>query len=116
MADFNIEAFRPENPQIQQRAGRPPAAAGAEGAFGTGAPAAGGKELSFRETIRNFVHDVDGVQKEATKKIEDFMAGEIADVHDVMIAVEKAGTSFQLLMELRNKMLNAYQEIKRMSV
>jgi len=33
-----------------------------------------------------------------------------------MVAVEKAGTSFQLLMELRNKMLDAYQELKRMSL
>ena len=44
------------------------------------------------------------------------MAGEISDVHDVMMAVEKAGTSFQLLMEMRNKMMDAYQEIKRMSI
>ena len=44
------------------------------------------------------------------------IAGEISDVHDVMVAVEKATTSFQLLMELRNKFLDAYQEVKRMQI
>jgi len=56
------------------------------------------------------------MQKEASTKVQDFIAGEISDVHDVMVAVEKASTSFQLLMELRNKFLDAYQELKRMQV
>jgi len=74
------------------------------------------EEVSFQESIKNFIYDVDKLQEISKGKIEDFIAGEISDVHEVMIAVEKASTSFQLLMELRNKMLDAYQEIKRMSV
>ena len=56
------------------------------------------------------------MQKDSAQKMQDFIAGEITDVHDVMIAAEKAGTSFQLLMEMRNKMMDAYNEIKHMSV
>jgi flagellar hook-basal body complex protein FliE len=56
------------------------------------------------------------MQKDASKKVTDFIAGDISDVHDVMIAVEKAQTSFQLLMELRNKMLEAYREIKSVTL
>ncbi len=117
MPDFSLQPFRPElgpRPQTQPRVptGRQAPSAPETPELGSGQP----RELSFRDSMRNFIHDVDQVQKDAGTKIEDFMAGEISDVHDVMVAVEKAQTSFQLLMELRNKMLDAYQEIKRMTV
>ena len=114
MADFSIMPFAPEQPFAQPRPLQPgtilpPQERAGESPFEP-------QEMSFRDTIRNFVNDVDVMQKDSSKKIQDFMAGEISDVHDVMMAVEKAGTSFQLLMELRNKMMDAYQEIKRMSI
>lgn len=114
MADFRLEAFRPEIQQILREAqtrplGPRPGEQEAPGARPS-------REVSFRESIRTLIYDVDQMQKEASDKVTLFMAGEIADVHDVMVAVEKASTSFQLLMELRNKMLDAYQEIKRMSL
>jgi len=116
MADFRIQANRPElqqmfrqNEQIAPGANRSAANQDLELAQSTG-------EVSFRDSIRTFVYDVDGMQKDAAEKTKLFMAGEISNIHDVMVAVEKASTSFQLLMELRNKMLDAYQEIKRMSV
>ena len=115
MPEFRIEPFRPELPQIKQGATAPASPKKPV----EGLPLPGGKpaeEVSFRDSIRSFVHDVDQLQKVSKTKIEDFIAGEISDVHEVMVAVEKASTSFQLLMELRNKMLDAYQEIKRMSV
>jgi flagellar hook-basal body complex protein FliE len=44
------------------------------------------------------------------------VVGEEVDLHEVMIAVEKAKTSFDLLMEIRNKTIDAYREIMRMQV
>ncbi len=44
------------------------------------------------------------------------MTGEVEDAHDVMVAVEKAGISFELMMEIRNKMIEGYNEIMRMQV
>jgi len=44
------------------------------------------------------------------------VGGEAVDLHEVMVAVEKAKTSFDLLMEIRNKALDAYREIMRMQV
>lgn len=114
MADFRIQANTPElqrmihqGEQVAPRVRKPDELQGLEQSSG---------EISFSESIRGFIHDVDATQKDAAKKTQLFMAGEISNIHDVMIAVEKASTSFQLLMELRNKMLDAYQEIKRMSV
>lgn len=71
---------------------------------------------SFSDTLQGFIKDVNSMQNHADKSIEKMVAGEITDVHQVMVAVEEANTAFSLMMELRNKMLDAYQEILRMQV
>ena len=71
---------------------------------------------SFSDTLSGFIKDVNHMQKHADKSIEKMVAGEITDVHQVMVAVEEANTAFSLMMELRNKMLDAYQEVMRMQV
>jgi flagellar hook-basal body complex protein FliE len=48
--------------------------------------------------------------------MEKMVTGEASDLHDVMIAVEKARTSFDLLMEIRNKTMDMYREVMRMSI
>ena len=71
---------------------------------------------TFKETLDGFIMDVNKLQHEAGRSVEKLLTGEIKDVHDVMIAVEKAGTSFELMMEIRNKMIEAYHEVLRMQV
>lgn len=71
---------------------------------------------SFSETLHQAVRDVNALQGEAGKAIERMVSGEATDLHEVMIAVEKAKTSFELLMEIRNKAIDAYKEIMRMQV
>lgn len=71
---------------------------------------------SFSETLSQAVRDVNALQGEAGKAIERLVSGEATDIHDVMIAVEKAKTSFELLMEIRNKAIDTYKEIMRMQV
>jgi len=44
------------------------------------------------------------------------LAGETTDVHDVMIATEEAGLAFNLMVEIRNKLVESYQELMRMQV
>ncbi|MER3522564.1 MAG: flagellar hook-basal body complex protein FliE [Ignavibacteria bacterium] len=72
--------------------------------------------ISFSETLNQAVRDVNALQGEAGKAIERMVSGEATDLHEVMIAVEKAKTSFELLMEIRNKAIDAYKEIMRMQV
>lgn len=74
------------------------------------------KNVSFGETLKNFVNDVNNTQFEAKTSVDRLLTGEIKDIHDVMIAVEKAGVSFELMMEVRNKMIDAYNEFMRMQV
>ena len=71
---------------------------------------------SFGETLHQAISDVNSLQTEAGKAVEKLVVGEAVDLHEVMIAVEKAKTSFDLLMEIRNKTIDAYREIMRMQV
>jgi flagellar hook-basal body complex protein FliE len=71
---------------------------------------------SFSETLNRAIKDVNSLQSEAGKAVEQIISGQPVDLHDVMIAVEKAKTSFELLMEVRNKTLDMYREIMRMQV
>ena len=71
---------------------------------------------SFGATLNKAISDVNALQHEAGKAVEKMVVGENVDLHDVMIAVEKAKTSFDLLMEIRNKTIEAYREIMRMQV
>ncbi len=71
---------------------------------------------SFGETLNQAIADVNSLQSEAGKAVEKMVSGEATDLHEVMIAVEKARTSFDLLMEIRNKTIDVYREIMRMQV
>lgn len=71
---------------------------------------------SFVETLKSFTRQVDREIREANQKMEAFAAGSGMDLHDVMIATEKADLSFRLMLQVRNKLLEAYQEIMRLQV
>ncbi|MCF8062311.1 MAG: flagellar hook-basal body complex protein FliE [Deltaproteobacteria bacterium] len=70
---------------------------------------------SFRDTLEALYKEVDTELKEADRKAAEFAVGKSQSLHEIMIASEKAGISFKLLVEIRNKLLDAYQEIMRMS-
>ena len=69
---------------------------------------------SFKETLGNLLHEVDDLQQESKQSVEKFINGEISDVHQVMIAAEKANVGLELTLAIRNKLLDAYREIMRM--
>ncbi|HDP69607.1 MAG TPA: flagellar hook-basal body complex protein FliE [Actinobacteria bacterium] len=70
---------------------------------------------SFQKVFNDAFSKVNNLQKEADEAMVKFAAGEI-DIHDVMIQVEKASVALQLTLEIRNKVVEAYQEISRMQV
>ena len=71
---------------------------------------------TFADTLKSFVGEVNEQQNYAREATEGFIRGDNVDIHDVMIASAKAKTSFQLLMELRQKGLDLYREVLRMQV
>ena len=69
---------------------------------------------SFAETLRDAVSEVDNLNLDAQYKVSGLVEGNGVDVHDAMIAVEKADLSFQLMLQVRNKVVQAYQQIAGM--
>ncbi len=71
---------------------------------------------SFAETLTESLKQVDALQKEADQAIEKLVSGESQNVHSAMLAVNKADTAFRMTMQVRNKIVEAYQEVMRMQV
>ena len=70
----------------------------------------------FADTLKEMINQVDELQKVSGQSTKDFIAGKNIDLHEVMAAGQEAQLSFQFMMEMRNKLLEAYQEINRMPV
>jgi flagellar hook-basal body complex protein FliE len=71
---------------------------------------------SFKDTLAETVTEVQRLQDEADTTIKQLVAGEIKDVSQAMVAVEKADMAFQTMMTVRGKVMTAYEEIMRMQV
>lgn len=71
---------------------------------------------NFGDMVKEFAGDVNALQFEAGHAIDQFVSGEAADVHQVMVAVQQAGIAMDLMLEIRNKALEGYQELIRMQV
>jgi flagellar hook-basal body complex protein FliE len=69
---------------------------------------------SFGDMFSSFLKDVNTMQNRADTSIQKMVTGEIKDVHQVMLAVGEAKVAFNLLLEIRNKTMEAYQEVMRM--
>ncbi len=80
------------------------------------APGPGGDGASFKDVLLDNIKQVNDLQQDAHKAIEDLNAGRRDDVANVMIAKQKADIAFKALLAVRNKMMDAYQEIKDVRV
>jgi len=76
----------------------------------------GTESRSFQDFLADAITEVKYLQTEADTTIKQLVAGEIKDVSEAMVAVEKADVSFQTMMTVRNKVLTAYEEIMRMQI
>ena len=70
---------------------------------------------SFQDTLKGIVSNVNSQINESDQLTQDFALGKTQNIHEVMIAAEKAGLSLKFLMQVRNKLMDAYQQIMRMS-
>ena len=66
--------------------------------------------------IAQAVEDANQAHVEADQAVADLVAGKSQDIHNVMIATQKADVGFQLLMQVRNKIVGAYEQIMRMQI
>lgn len=76
----------------------------------------GGKASGFGEVLKDAISTVSELQNQSNQEIQKLMTGESKDLHTTVIAMQKADLSFQMMMQVRNKIVQAYQEIMRMQV
>lgn len=72
-------------------------------------------DQGFGSVLKDAVNSVQQAQTDAQQSVNELLDGKGEDLHKAMIAVEKANLSFQLMMEVRNKIISAYQEVSRMN-
>ena len=71
---------------------------------------------TFGTTLDRMVREVNAKQTAAATAVGDLMSGQNVSLHQTMISVEEANVAFQLMVEVRNKLLESYQELMRMQV
>ncbi len=75
-----------------------------------------GREGFFSEVLNSALQKLNETQIKADNLSLEFLTGEVRDIHQVTIAIQEAKLSMQLVVEVRNKIIEAYQEISRMQV
>ena len=74
------------------------------------------KIKSFSETLTEQIYNVSSLQKDSAQKVQGLITGETRNIHDVTIAGQKSKIAFDLMLEVRKKLLEGYQEIMRTPV
>lgn len=77
---------------------------------------AGDVDNSFGDMLTDAIQSVDDSMKTSEASVQDFVAGKTDNIHDVMITMQQAQLSFQMMVEVRNKMVETYQELSRMQI
>ena len=86
------------------------------GTASRGKPEPPSNSVSFGNMLMDSINQVNRLQVEADSSINDLAAGKQSDIHRTMIAMEKASISFELLMQIRNKVISAYDKIMNMPI
>lgn len=80
------------------------------------AEAQAGSGGGFMEALQSAVNEVTRLQRDADKAVMDVQTGQTGSLHGAIIALEKADISFRTMLQVRNRLLEAYQEVMRMQV
>lgn len=71
---------------------------------------------NFKDMLTQAINEVDQAHKVSDQQIQGVLSGQVQDVHSALIAMQKADLSFQMMMQVRNKLIDAYHEVMRMQV
>ncbi|MCB0394104.1 MAG: flagellar hook-basal body complex protein FliE [Bdellovibrionales bacterium] len=73
-------------------------------------------DVGFADTLKSAILDVNKLQQEADFQMQKLATGKTQNVHETMIKAEKADIALRLMIQVRNKLIDAYQEIMKMQV
>jgi flagellar hook-basal body complex protein FliE len=71
---------------------------------------------SFKNVLNSAIGEVENARSDATKSVEQFLSGNGEDLHSTILATQRAELEFQMFMQVRNKVVSAYQEIMKMQM
>lgn len=74
------------------------------------------KTTSFQDMLSNAIKNVDSLEKASEDYSVKLASGQLDNIHEAMIAAQKADVSMQYMIQIRNKVLDAYREITRMQI
>jgi flagellar hook-basal body complex protein FliE len=74
------------------------------------------ESAGFMDSLKTAIGKVNDAQLQAGQAVDALMTGDTQDIHRTMVALQQADVSFQLMMQIRNKLVTAYEEIQRMQV
>jgi flagellar hook-basal body complex protein FliE len=80
---------------------------------GPASPSGGGE---FSNILQGAIDQVEGASNNANQSVQQFLSGEGDDLHSTVLAVQRATLEFDMLMQVRNKVVSAYQEVMRMQM
>ena len=70
----------------------------------------------FGEVLNESINEVNKLQINADQAVEDMVSGKNKNIHETMIAISKADLAFRMTLQVRNKVMEAYQEVMRTSL
>ena len=79
-------------------------------------PAERAPASAFKDVLSSAINEVEGSRAGANQTIDKFLAGEGEDLHSTILASQRADLEFQMFMQVRNKVVSAYQEIMKMQM
>jgi flagellar hook-basal body complex protein FliE len=82
----------------------------------TSGSATGASSVSFKDVLMQNLNEVNKLQEDADKQMQDFVSGKTQNVGDVISASQKASMAFSMLTQIRNKLQDAYDEVKNLRV
>ena len=71
---------------------------------------------SFGDMLSNAIQSVDDSMKASDAGVQNYISGQTDNIHDVMISMQQAQLSFQMMVEVRNRLVETYQELSRMQI
>jgi flagellar hook-basal body complex protein FliE len=86
-----------------------------EQSLGSAAPVGGGSK-AFKDYLLDSINEVNSVQQSADQAVEKLMTGGDVSPAEVLTAVQKADIAFRMMMQIRNKLMSAYEEVKSFRV
>jgi len=75
-----------------------------------------GATANFMGTLKEAITSINNAQTGAGQAVEALVTGQSSNIHQTMVALQQADVSFQLMMQVRNKLVSAYEEIQRMQI